>query len=374
MTLHTDIPSSTEVRGLLLARDPASVSIYLATEPAGGDQAARIELESLGRAAVDQLRAATGDPDAATRIAEALEDLVDDDALWSHLANSLAVFVTPSTLKTFRLPNRLGTRVEVADRFHVKPLLRSVTFPQAAFVLALAQGSVRLFEIGPEGPPSEVLVDGLPADVASSVGKSSVADRAPTGRLQGSEGKKVRIRQYARQIDQALRSVLTGLDLPLILAATEPLESIFRSVNTYPHLAETGISGSPESRSDVELAAEARTVLDELYERELHELRQLFERRASQSRATTDTAEVARAATFGAVDTVFVDIDATVPGSIDEVTGRITLDAAGDAANYGVLDEIARRVLENGGRVLAVRADDILGAGPVAAILRYPLQ
>jgi len=39
--------------------------------------------------------------------------------------------------------------------------------------------------------------------------------------------------------------------------------------------------------------------------------------------------------------------------------------------NYGVVDEIARRVWLNGGKVLAVRRADIPGEGSVAAILRY---
>jgi hypothetical protein len=38
-----------------------------------------------------------------------------------------------------------------------------------------------------------------------------------------------------------------------------------------------------------------------------------------------------------------------------------------------VVDEIARRVLLSGGRVLALRRDDIPEHGTVAAILRYPV-
>jgi hypothetical protein len=68
---------------------------------------------------------------------------------------------------------------------------------------------------------------------------------------------------------------------------------------------------------------------------------------------------------------VLVDIDEVVPGYVDEDTGAITLDEGGDAANYGVVDEIARRVWLNGGTVLAVRRADIPGNGSVAAILRY---
>jgi hypothetical protein len=211
----------------------------------------------------------------------------------------------------------------------------------------------------------------LPADAASAAGKTSLSDRSPSGRIQGSEGQKLRVRQYARQIDTALRPVLNGVNLPLILATTEPMASIYRSANTYPHLADPVIAVNPETTSDVELAAQARAALDAIYAQELAAIGELYERRASQGRATSDVAEAARAATFGAVDTVLVDIDAVVPGSVDDDTGGVSFGA--DGAGYGVIDEIARRVWTTGGRVVAVRAAEVPGGGPVAAILRYTL-
>jgi hypothetical protein len=66
-------------------------------------------------------------------------------------------------------------------------------------------------------------------------------------------------------------------------------------------------------------------------------------------------------------------MDESVPGLVDEADGALTLEGSGDAANYGVVDEIARRVLLGRGRVLAVRREDIPGGGPAAAILRYPV-
>src|SRR5262249_59837384 len=118
----------------------------------------------------------------------------------------------------------------------VKPRRGAMTFPHTAFVLALSQGSVRLLEIAPDLEPAKVAVPDLPSDVASAVGKSSIRDRAPSGRIQGSEGQKTRMRQYARQIDQALRPLLNGADLPLILAAAEPMDASYRSVDSHPQL------------------------------------------------------------------------------------------------------------------------------------------
>ena len=269
------------------------------------------------------------------------------------------------------MANNLTSVVEVSDRFHLKPLMRALTFPHTAFVLALSQNSVRLLEIAPDLEPAQIDVPDLPSDVASAVGKSSIRDRAPSRKLQGSEGQKTRMRQYARQIDQALRPLLNGTDLPLVLAATEPIDSIYRSVSSHPHLLAASVPGNPDAVPDAELAESARRLLDDVYSAELRTIHETYALRASQRRAAGDIADVARAATYGLVDTVLVDIDESVPGSVDDETGAVTFDDADDAVNYGVVDEIARRVWLNGGKVLAVRSDDIPGESPVAAILRY---
>lgn len=373
-TLHTDVPTRSEVERLLTVRDGTCVSIYLATTPITSEvEGSRIEFKNLGADAIGQVEAAGGDRHVVAELRETLDDLHDDDGFWAEQAHSLAVFLSPGRVRTFRLPNRLSSEVEVGDRFYVKPLLRAVTFPQAAFVLALAAGSVRLVGVTRDGPPLRVAVPDLPDDVASAAGKASIADRSQIGRMQGSEGHKVRLRQYARKVDQALRGVLTGLELPLILAATEPIESIYRSLCTYPHLVEPALAGNPEEASDDELAAAARGVLDGLYAEELASIRAAFELEVSRERASSDLATVARAATYGAVATLLVDIDEKVPGELDEETGALHLADADDAASYGVVDEVARRVILSGGRVLAVRGPDVPGAGPVAAILRYRL-
>jgi hypothetical protein len=372
--LHTDMPTHTDIGSLLAARTPGSVSIYLPTTPVTTEIGAnRIELKNLANAALDQLRATGLDKRDIARIADELDDLVDDEAFWARQAYSLAVFATPDGIRTFRLPNRLSAIVEVSDRFHVKPLLRAVTFPQACFVLALAQGSVRLLGISADLPPDVVVVEGLPSDVASAVGKASITDRSPSGRLQGSEGQKVRMTQYARQIDGAIRPVLAGSELPLILAGVEPLVGIFRGVNSYPVLAATGISGNPETTPLGELASAARVVLDALYAADLAAVRERFEALRSPGRASTDIVDVARAATYGAVDTLLVDIDEVVPGRVDETTGAVTFGHADDAVDYGVVDEIARRAFLSGARVLAVRSEDIPRGRSVAAILRYAI-
>jgi len=104
----------------------------------------------------------------------------------------------------------------------------------------------------------------------------------------------------------------------------------------------------------------------------VRDIRQLYGQRSAEGRALADAAEVARAATFGAVDPLLVDIDAALPGAVDDQIGAVTFAAQASGDVHDVTDEIARRAWLSDARVLAVRGADIPGGGPVAAILHLP--
>jgi hypothetical protein len=372
--LYLDLPTADELTDLAMQRSDMAVSIYLPTTPVSLEtDADRIGLKNLAKEAIDQLQAVGADKRRVLDLTESLDDLIEDDAFWSYQAHGLAIFATPDNLRTFRVPNALEPLAEVSDRFHLKPLLRSTTFCNVCYVLALAEGGVRLIEVAADLPAQEIKVDGMPSDAASHAGRASIASRSYRGRLGGGEGQKVLIRQYARAVDAAVRGLLAGSEVPLVLAAPELIAAIYRSVNTYPHLAVQGIRGNPEKQTAAELATAARAILDGLYRDEIAQWTALFGERANEGRASTDLAAVARAATFGAVQSLLVDMDRTVPGTVDETDGAVTLAQVPGADSYGVVDEIARRVLLAGGRVLSVRQSDIPEGKHLAAILRYPL-
>jgi hypothetical protein len=371
--LHVDIPTPADLKALITYRGDICASIYLRTTPVSqGSSKDRIELKVAAKQAIDELEASGADKRRVAALREQLDDLVDDDEFWRYQAHSLAVLATPDNVRTFRLPSALEPLVEVSDRFHLKPLLRAVTFPNACYILALDQGPSRLIEVSADLPAEEVKVDGMPRDAASAVGKSSLADRSPSGRIQGSEGQKVRLRQFARKVDNALRGILTGSDVPLVLATTEPLESIYRSVNTYTHLALETIEGSPAELSDAQLAERARPILDGIYRAQLADWTARFAAQANRGRTTSDIAQAARAATAGAVESILVNIDEIVHGTVD-ADGAVTFADGAGPDTYGIVDEISDRVILSGGQVLAVRQADIPEGKSLAAILRYAI-
>ena len=370
---YLDMPSAEEIGDLNLVRSDACISIYLPTTPITRDiEQSRINLGNLVKKAVAQLEAADFDKQRIAALQEQLADLLSDDEFWSHQANSLAILATPESLRTYRMANKLNDIVEVSDRFHLKPLLRAITFPHAAHVLALSENAVRLIEVSADLPAREMTVPNMPTDAATAGGKATNKDYSGTGHRHGSQGQSFYLARYVRKIDAALRPVLMRSDRPLILATTKPLEALFRSLSAIPALSGT-IVGNPDRLTEAELASAARPVLDAHYAEQIQDFHRLFDERTGQQRTTTDITDAARLATFGGIDRLLVDIDGVIDGTIDDETGAVSFAAEGNAVNYGIVDEITGRALRSGAKVMAVRKADIPGGHDLAVISRYPI-
>jgi release factor family 11 len=390
--LHIDIPTLAEFKVLAQIKGEACVSLYLPTSPVVEHvRANRNEFKDLAKEALAQLREAGADKNKIAifeerfdRIAGPEHNVQDEDKIrklqrakpdpidefWHYQANGLAVLATPGMMRMFRLPKSPKPLAEVADRFHLTPLIRVMTSPHDVFVLALAEESVRLIHAFANFPPMRMQISDLPRNAERATRRPSIHVRAPRRRLQNLEGEKVLLHQYVRKVEQAVHKALAGLNTPLVLAAAEPIATIFRSFNTYPRLADEVIEGNPDPITDAELEDAAIPVLDRLYSRELKAVIALYEE-LKPRRATTDISYAAHAATAGAIDQLLVDLDAVVPGLVSDIDGSVIYSASDDAETYSVVDEVARRALSTGARVLGARREELPDRAPLAAILRY---
>jgi hypothetical protein len=391
--LHIDIPTLSEFKALAAVRGDICVSLYLPTSPHPDHaHANRIAFKDLAKEALVQLVEAGTHKRRLEPLAEQFGHLagLDDvdvqdldhirklqhqkpndlDQFWKHQAHGLGVLATPNSLRTFRLPYAPKPLAEVADRYHLTPLVRAMTSPHDLFVLALSEESVRLIHVVANLPPAAVDVPQLPKNADQATRRPSIHVRAPRGHLQNLEGEKILLHLYARRIDQALRGVLAGRATPLVLAAAEPIASVFRSVNSHPQLVDEAVLEDATHMTDRQIADLALPILNRLYARELKDLIARFDE-LKPRRATTDVSYAAHAATAGAVDSLLVDLDAVIPGLVSEVDGSVTYATNDDAETYSVVDEVARRALCTGARVLGAKRDDLPNRAPLIAILRY---
>ncbi len=370
--LHNDIPTRAQVERLAQVEDGLRVSIYLESgvQPQQGEMA-RIALKDQTREAEEKLAALGASNREITAIREHLEDIENDAAFWLKQSRSLAVFASENSATVFRLPNRLTPSTTVGPRYSVKQLLRTLSFPQAAYVLALSMNDVHLVAITPDNEPRKVDAPELPRDFDHAVREHVHTGSTVAGKMQNQEGEKTRLRQFARIVDRGVRQALGSTQLPIILAAAEPLQSIFREVSTLPNLVSQAIVGNAESFTDLQLADTARGLLDEIYADELKHIGSEQAQRANSGRSATDLSDIARAAVMGAIQTLVFDMDATAPGSIDPATGELVLAADGADTTADALEDLVRLALASDSRIIAVREGEVPGGGDVAALLRY---
>src|ERR1700704_1936983 len=390
--LSIDIPTLDEFKALAQIKGETCVSLYLPTSPLGTSaKFNRTAFKDLAKEALSQMKEAgidkhkiavfeqqfdhlagpehnVQDEEKIRKLQRAKPDPIE--SFWHYQANGLAVLTTMSLTRMFRLPNVPKPLAEVADRLHLTPLIRAMTSPHDIFVLALAEESVRLVHAFANFPPQRLQVPDLPANAEEATRRPSFHVRAPRRRLQNLEGEKVLLHQYVRKVEHAMQSVLAGRNAPLALAAEEPLASMYRSLNTYPRLADEIIEGNPEERTDAELEDAAIPILDRLYSRELKAVIARYDE-LKPRHATTDVSYAAHAATAGAIDQLLVDLDAVVPGLVSDIDGSVTYSASDDAEAYSVVDEVARRALCTGAKVMGARREELPDRAPLTAILRY---
>ncbi|NLP82431.1 hypothetical protein HF576_01065 [Microbacterium sp. CFH 90308] len=372
--LPADIPDDAHLIELIDHRDIPSVTIALGSSPLPQDhERVRIALRDAIDEAERRLERQDLPHGAGRAVIDALGSLLTDDEFWSRQSRSIVAFASPGRLEAFRLPHHLRDVITVGDRFDVAPLLRATTYPERAFVLQLAEGLVRLTEIGPDHGPVEHPLD-LPDDHELMLVHAVNDGQLDRRRAQGANGDRVEQERYCRVVNDEVVRIAPD-HVPLVLSASAALEPAYRAVNTHAALQPEGITAHPESLDDAEIDRLAREMLDGLRAAETAEWKERFGTLRSQGLATSSLSEVAAASAQAAIDELRFDLDADDTGTVDEFGQVRRADAdSGDAADAPrLVDEIVSRVLHSGGRVRAVRNRDLVDGSPVAATLRIPV-
>jgi hypothetical protein len=267
------------------------------------------------------------------------------------------------------LPRPMPARVEVADRFYLKPIISLLALPREALLLQLSQAAARLWVVS-ESNFREIVVPGMPTDF-----DTAMQNRAGVGaevRMRQEEDVKVRLRQYVGDIESAMRPILRTSNLPLLLAGVELLVSYYRHADTYDRTVGEAMVGNQDNRPIKAIGDDARAILRRWYDDLVTSWLGRVDDLQSSGLGTTDLAQIARATEDGRVEALVLDVEAHLPGRI--TNGLIVEAPHGDGpASYDILDELAGRTFRQGGRVLGVSSGRIPRGAKAAAVFRYAL-
>jgi len=387
-----DILTLDELRDLATPQEGWCVSIYMpAVEKGQQVRQNPIRYKNLLDQARDELARLDVEDAEIENLLRPAEDLLRDETFWQVQATSLAVLLSGDYFRYFQLPEQLQELVMVNHRFYLKPMLPLHYSNEEFYVLAISQKHVRLLR-ATEFEVEEVEVPGMPENMQDALGYDNLQENLQwhtgTGQAaqygerramfhghgEGKDTQKDYILNYMRAVNRAVAGYLKDNEAPLVLACVEYLQPIYKEANTYKHLSDELIPGSPEDVRDRALRDQAWKMIKPVFQTTKKTKMERYKMLAGRKDplAVKDIADIVKAAPFGRIEILFVDKNAKQWGNFDEGNIEVRFDDQHRAGSDDLLDFAAVQTLLTGGTVIPVDPQELPEQGtPAAAILRY---
>jgi hypothetical protein len=381
-----------ELKGLVQNPEYPCVSLYLPMEKLGGDTRQNpIRFKNLIREAENRL------DETGLRHTETVNLLkppmeLDNTDFWEIQNQGLVIFISPNLFRYYCLPISFPQLVVVGKNFHIKPLLNLINNDGKFYILALSQKNVKFYS-GTRYQINEVEVENMPQNLAETLledeFQKGVQHRVGTPRSvsyaaqqpgsvhgQGSSDREKHEREilnFCYAVDTALHETLRDEKAPLILAGVEYLLPIYRQANTYPYLAETGITGNAEILKMQELNQAAWEIVAPLFQQEYEDLMAVYLQLSGEesNKIANDIKAIIPAAYYQRVDTLFVPLKQHIWGKFDLPTATVELHPEPAPDDEDMLDFAVIHTILNGGKVYTLEPEAMPSGVKVAAICRY---
>lgn len=379
--------TSIELRQLATVQDQPCISIFMPIDASGVERLRdRGVLKSLIEQAADKLQEAGYGPELSDACLRPARALLDKEGLRPFRAPGLALFLSPKEARIYATPSEVPEVAMVCRRFYIRPLLSLLEQVGQFWLLALSQQRVRLFEVTHQDL-REIPVPGMPQTMEQGLNEQGVdrgeqvhaGSKFGTGKeaavFHGQGGipdaHKDQLLRYFRQVDAALKPVLAGQSIPLLLAAIDAHVPLYRLVNSYEGLLADALAGNMDYETTTQLLkrawAVAKPQLDALLKQRLAKYADL----QSHGRASADLHKVLGAAFAGKIETIFVDPLSRLWGAYHPATARAEYHDRFAVGDDDLVDVAARETWLHGGHVFVLPRAEMPDGAPAAAIYRY---
>ena len=389
--------SESDLEELLEGVGTPAVSIYLPTHrPNDQADADRIRFRSsLER--TRELLAGRGDADRLAAELTDVEPLIRDTDFWRNQADGFALFLAPGFRRAFRLSGDVPELTTVGDAFHLLPLIERLQDLNQYWVLELGQERVRLWKGGAEGA-TRLNPEALPLDLRDALEveferdvmmvltrkerDGSHGDHGRGGVMpvfhghgERGPGREERLlRQYCRRLDDALHQVLGEESRrPVILAAVDENQAVYREASRTEMLAEEGIEANVRYWSPEEVHEAAWPIVQGQVQTTVDRALEIWERAGGSGKTESDVANLSHLAAQGRLRLLMVEKGRWVWGRRDPDTGDVEFAREGGEdpgpESVEILDALARSVLQHGGTVLPLSGERMPVETGAAAVL-----
>lgn len=247
------------------------ISLYMATPNATVDNAKNFITFKNKLTQIDiRLENLHMPKDSIETFVDSAKQFYNDCVATGSLNKSIAIFYGNKKLHGYVLPIVFEDMIDIGNKFNVKPLEEYLKISDLKYyVLSLDQNKIILYLAN-----AYEMVE-VPLKIVNSIEKfygdeeysSNLQFRPSNGAYsigdKKSEDKKKEIERYFMKINDEVVKIINNSHRPLILVGVEYLFPIYKNVNTYNHLLDKGVKGSPDSFKKEKLHEETLKIFNE---------------------------------------------------------------------------------------------------------------
>ncbi len=298
--------------------------------------------------------------------------------IWAH---ALILFRSPGLFQYYLLHGQFKEVQTVDNRFHVRPLLRTLAHETRFHLLGLSQRHVRLLHctqhraepVAIRGFPKSLeawLNNRQPDHVLANRSKAGPSLGEMKGVLSGTNTDREREDEYLyhffKEVDKGVTGHLRSETGPLVLAGVEYEIAIYRRVNSYRPTLEKAVNGSPDGMPDRTLHERAMEVVTSTFSEPLQKVLTHIRECVGTPRSSTDPRTIVQAAFQGRVLDLVIAANAEYFGVWNEETQNVEAGRGEELLNAAALQTI-----RHGGRAFVLDERDMPVKAPVAAVFRF---
>jgi len=360
------------------------ISIYIPTTRSGNNKESSIRLKNQLNKIETELSENLGlKPKEIEEYLKPIVDLLNDSNIWRHMSDTLIVFRSKDNFYYTTLTTDTHEFSMVSDRYYLLPLLSMFNNNSSFFLLTLSLNNNKLFE-ATQNEISEIVTDDiLPKSIKESVGKDfeqkSLQFRTGQtgegrgmfhGKGEGKDDKNKEAIKYLTDVSNGLDEILTGYNVPLVVAAVDNIFSMFKEVSSYKNISSEFVAGNPEEEDIFLIHEKACDILVPYFNKARNENKKRYQENSKNT--LSDLKEVIKASYAGTIDTLFVKKDEIVWGTYDAGTNKAEIHKQRNKLDYCLLDFSARETFLKGGKVFLEDYKNLPEPDTVAnALLRF---
>lgn len=386
-----DVLTTNDVKQIVTTDSGPCITLVLPTHSAQSDQ--RRQDPTRVKNVLKELERLAGErglePEAAKELLQPVREFLEGDALTRDDGQAVLVLRSPDTFYTVALPDMPeAERVEMAQYFYVKPLVKLADKQEEFYILALSRKRVRLIKCTPDSSEEVALPDDFPTGMMealaidtpdrnerghSGTGHTS-GEHSATSFSKGSEDANLKeyLHTFYTQVGKRLHDFLNSDARPIIAACVDYEWAIFRQgTASLPTLLEEHVSGSPDGLKGGELHSRALEVLAHRREQHIDQILQQYDKAYGGGQASNSIRDIVRAAHQGRVLHLLMAEGAELPGQFDEATYSVKPGSGRGDGGQDLVNVAALFTLLNRGEVHVVPADKLPNSAPMIAVYRY---